>query len=85
MPTPAALRRSITALAPTSVRERNTRSGTSGAQWRDSTSAKPASSTPEPATSRIVCRLPQPTSGASTSAETSRTSAPVLVSAPAGS
>jgi hypothetical protein len=60
--------RSITAFAPTSVRERKIRSGTSGARWRDSISAKAARSAAEPATRRIVCRLPQPVSGASTSA-----------------
>ena len=68
MPTATAPTRSITAFAPTSVRERRMRSGTSGAEWRDSISAKAARSTAEPARRRIVWASPQPTSGASTSA-----------------
>ena len=68
MPTASVPARSITAFAPTSVRERKKRSGTSGARWRDSISAKAASSTAEPASMRIVRVLPQPTFGASTTA-----------------
>ena len=68
MPTATVPTRNITAFAPTSVRERRKRSGTSGARWRDSISAKAARSTAEPANRRIVWTSPQPTSGASTTA-----------------
>ena len=78
-------KRSITRLAPTSVWERRMRSGRSGARWRDSISAKAPRSTAEPANRRIVRSEPQPPSGASTTAYTSKKSAPVIVSAPAGS
>ena len=44
------------------------RSGTSGAGWRDSISAKAATSTAEPASGRIVRTSPQPAPGASTTA-----------------
>ena len=40
----------------------------SGARWRDSISAKAARSAADPAKRRIVRGLPQPASGASTSA-----------------
>jgi hypothetical protein len=58
MPTASAPLRSITAFAPTSVRERRNRSGTSGVRWRDSISAKAARSTAEPANGRIVRTSP---------------------------
>src|SRR5712692_8538935 len=59
------------------------RSGTSGTWWRDSISAKAARSRADPASGRIVRASPHPARGASTTAYTSRTSAPVIVSAPA--
>jgi hypothetical protein len=59
---------SITRLAPTIVRERNMRRGTSGAGWRDSMSANITSRAAEPARRRMVCGSPQPVSGASTTA-----------------
>ena len=68
MPTATVPIRTITAFAPTSVRERRMRSGTSGARWRDSISAKAARSTAEPTSGRIVRTSPQPTSGALTTA-----------------
>ena len=40
------------------------RSGTSGARWRDSISAKAATSTADPASGRIVRTSPQPAPGA---------------------
>jgi hypothetical protein len=40
------------------------RSGTSGAGWRDSITAKPATRTAEPASGTIVRTSPQPAPGA---------------------
>ena len=66
MPEPTAPNRSITAFAPTSVRERRMPSRTSGSGWRDSITAKIARRAAAPVKRRIVCGLPQPASGAST-------------------
>ena len=68
MPTATVPIRTVRASAPASVRERKMRSGTSGAGWRDSISAKAARSRAEPASGRIVRASPQPTSGALTTA-----------------
>ena len=68
MPTATVPISTVTASAPASVRERRMRSGTSGAWWRDSTSAKAARSRAEPASGRIVRTSTQPASGALTTA-----------------
>jgi hypothetical protein len=68
MATASVPKRSITAFAPTSVRERRKRSGTSGAPWRDSIRANAARSAAEQAKRRIVRTSAQPTCAASTSA-----------------
>jgi hypothetical protein len=68
MPTATVPISAVTASAPASVRERRMRSGTSGARWRDSISAKAARSTAEPVSGRIVCASSQPTPGASMTA-----------------
>jgi hypothetical protein len=57
---------SMTAFAPTRVRERKMRRGTSGAGWRDSIRTKAATRTADPERKRIVRRSPQPLLGAST-------------------
>ncbi len=77
--------RSIARLPPTSVRERNTRSGTRGAAERVSMRTKIATRAAIPARSPIVCALLQPARGASTMASMSSTSAAVIVTAPARS
>jgi hypothetical protein len=77
--------RSIGRLPPTSMRDRNIRRDTSGAAERDSMRTKIATSAAVPASSPIVRALVQPTMGASTMASMSRTSAAVIVIAPAGS
>jgi len=64
MPTATVPIRIVRASAPARVRERKMRSGTSGAGWRDSISAKAATSTAEPANGRIVRTSPQPAPGA---------------------
>ena len=68
MPKATVAKRSMTALAPTIVRERKMRSGTSGAGWRDSIRAKAPSSAAEPAKRSSVCADVQPVAGASTTA-----------------
>ena len=54
MATATAPASSVTRFAATCVRERRKRSGTSGAGWRDSITAKAARSAAAPATRRIV-------------------------------
>jgi hypothetical protein len=49
IPNAAVLKTSMTAFAPTSVRERKMRSGTSGARWRASITMNAASRAAEPA------------------------------------
>ena len=74
-----------TRLPPTSARDRNIRSGASGAADRDSTPAKTAISTAASASRPSVWPSAHPASGASTTAYTSATSAAVIVTAPATS
>jgi hypothetical protein len=68
MPTATVPIRIVRASVPARVRERKMRSGTIGAGWRDSISAKAATSTADPASGRIVRTSPQPAPGASTTA-----------------
>src|SRR5215831_7796407 len=68
MPTATVPIRIVRASAPARVRERKMRSCTSGAGWRDSISAKAATSTAESASGRIVRTSPQSAPGASSTA-----------------